>query len=113
VPVAAKFNLLTILQFLVSISGKIPQLMQLVNAIIALFADEIEAAVPPGGLEVVALSAEEETHVETITQALSAAGTQAVLDLAKLRQFAKWLNDISSSPLGKLLIGLFTGLAGG
>lgn len=106
-------NLLKILEFIVSISGKIPQLMQLVNAIIALFADEIEQAQPAGGLQVAELSTDEAMHVETITQALSAGGTQAVLDLAKLRQFAKWLNDISESPLGKLLIGLFSGLSTG
>lgn len=102
----AAFNLLTILTFITKFSGKIPQAMALINALIALFSGEIEAAAPSGGLEVAELSADEAILVESITQSISAGGTQAVLDLSKLRQFAKWLNTVRESPLGKLLIGL-------
>lgn len=107
-------NLFKLLTFITSISGKIPQLMTLVNAIIALFADEIEAAVPSGGLQATELSAEEAACAEAITQALTeSSGTQAVLDLSKLRQFARWLDGIASSPLGKLLISLLSGIPNG
>lgn len=110
---ASTFNLLSILQFIASISGKIPQLMALVNSIIALFADEIEAAVPAGTLQVAELTPQESALVEQISQGLSASGTQAVLDLAKLMQLARWLNTVANTPWGKALIGLFGGIATG
>jgi hypothetical protein len=108
-----KINLLTILTFITSISGKIPQLLQLVNAIIALFAGEIEKVAPAGGLEVAELSADESAKAEQITQAISTEGTEAFLDLSGLRRLVTWLNTVKDSPLGKLLIGLFAGGLGG
>jgi len=102
-------NLFTILTFITSISGKIPQAMKLIQLFIELFADPIAAATPSDSLQVAELSPEESALVEQITQAISADGTQAVLDLAKLRQFAVWLNSVASSPLGKALIALLSG----
>lgn len=112
-PAAVKFDLLALLKFIASISGKIPQALELIRAFIALFATEIEAAVPPGGLEVVELSSDEATLVDEISAAVSPDGTQAQFDLVKLMQFAKWLNGIANTPIGKTLISLFSGLAAG
>lgn len=110
---AAVFNLLMILTFLTSMSGKIPKLVKIFQDIYDLFATEIAAAVPVGGLEVAELSPQESALAEQITQALSADGTQAVFDLSKIRQFAKWLNGIANTPLGKVLIAFFGGISAG
>lgn len=104
---AAAFNLLTILTFIASKLDKIPQALQLLNALIALFSGEIEKVAPEGGLEVVELSPEESAKVEVITQAISTDGTQAVLDLSGLRKLVAFFNKAKDSPLGKILAALF------
>lgn len=112
-PAAAKFDLLALLKFVVAFSAKIPQALELIRAFIALFSTEIEAAAPPGGLEVVELSDAEAKLVDQISNAVSPDGTQAQFDLIKLMQFAKWLNGIANTPRGKALIDLLSGLATG
>lgn len=104
---AAAFNLLTILTFITKFSGKIPQALQLINALIALFSGEIEAAAPEGGLQLTELTPQESALVQQITDATSAGGTQAMFDLSKLRQLVAFFNKAKDSPLGKILTALF------
>jgi hypothetical protein len=110
VPAADAFSFLSLLQLIVALGPKIPKAMELLKALYDLFATEIEAAIPAGGLELVADTDEELALIGQISEALSADGTQAAFDGSRLRGLVKFLND---SGLGSLLVGILTQAAAG
>jgi hypothetical protein len=104
-------TLLKLLTLIASLGPKIPKAIELINALIALFAPEIASA---GELKIVRLSAKERRLVEKISAGLSTRRTQALFDVSKLSAFAKWLAKSANSELGKLLIAILTrAVAGG
>ena len=103
-------SLLKLLALIAALGPKIPKAIELINALIALFAPEIASA---GELKIVKLSAKERRLVEKISAALSTPRRQAAFDIGKLAAFAKWLQAKANSDLGKWLIAILTRAAAG
>lgn len=112
---AFAFNLLWLLQFVTANRAKIKQAWALLMALYELFAGEIEAGLTPDdGLEFTAPpTIEEQALLQIVTDELSADGTQAAIDLGRMRKLAKFLNEARNSELGKFLIAIFTSLSSG
>lgn len=118
---AAALNLVFWLQLILSLSTKIPKGIELLNLLYELFREEIERALggtatggADDGLQLVALSTEEEQLVEQITQRLTEqTGSQQMLDIAKIRRLVKFLAVAANSEEAKAVIAILRRLASG
>ena len=92
-----------ILALLASLGPKIPQAVKLLNDLWELFADDIAKTIgqPGNELQLTELSADEQKHLDTISAALSASGTQAAFDLQRFRELAAWA---AKSEIGKIVL---------
>jgi hypothetical protein len=90
-------NLLKLLAILTALGPKIPKAIELIMAFIALFAPDAESA--SDGLQLAEMTPAETALVGVISEAMTADGTQAVIDFSRLRRFAKWASE---SAAGKM-----------